>query len=160
MTTTATTQRPPRPGERAPDFTLKSTSGEQVRLADFRGKKNVLVAFFPLAFTSVCTAELCAFTDDYDQFASEDVVVLPVSVDSDATLNEFKRKYEMQVDLLSDFRREASRAFGVLNEERFHSERAYFLVDRSGVVRWAHVEQHGGFRRENAEILEQVAKLV
>lgn len=159
MTTAAVAQRRPQPGEPAPDFALRSTNGETVRLSEFRGKKNVLVAFFPLAFTSVCTAELCAFSDDYDQFASGDVVVLPISVDSDATLKEFKRKHDMSTDLLSDFKREASRAFGVLNEERFHSERAYFLVDRSGVVRWAHVEQHGGFRRENAEILEQIAKL-
>ena len=159
MTTAAVARRRPQPGEQAPDFALTSTSGEVVRLSDFRGRKHVLVAFFPLAFTSVCTAEMCAFTDDYDRFASADVVVLPVSVDSEATLREFKRKHDMKSDLLSDFKREASRAFGVLNEDRFHSERAYFLVDRAGVLRWAHVEQHGGFRRENPEILEQIAKL-
>ena len=159
MTIAATAQRRPQPGEQAPDVTLRSTSGESVRLADFRGKKHVLVAFFPLAFTSVCTAEMCAFSDDYDRFASGDVVVLPVSVDSEATLREFKRKHDMKTDLLSDFKREASRAFGVLDEERFHSERAYFLIDKAGIVRWAHVEQHGGFRRENGELLEQISRL-
>src|SRR5215216_5126014 len=75
MTIAHAAQRRPQPGELAPDVTLRSTSGESVRLADFHGKKHVLVAFFPLAFTSVCTAELCAFSEDFDQFASEDVVV-------------------------------------------------------------------------------------
>jgi peroxiredoxin len=159
MTIAHAAQRRPQPGDLAPDVTLRSTSGESVRLADFHGKKHVLVAFFPLAFTSVCTAELCAFSEDFDQFASEDVVVLPISVDSEATLKEFKRKHDMKTDLLSDFKREASRAFGVLNEERFHSERAYFLIDKAGLVRWAHVEQHGGFRRENEEILERIRRL-
>jgi len=159
MTSAATTPRTPQPGEQAPDFTLKSTSGEQVTLSDFRGRKHVLVAFFPLAFTSVCTAELCAFSDDFDRFAREDVAVLPVSVDSDATLKVFKKQHEMKTDLLSDFKREASRAFGVLDEDRYFSRRSYFLVDKTGVVRWAHVEQHGGFRRENDELLAEIGKL-
>ena len=159
MSTAATPQRPPQPGEQAPDFTIKSTSGEQVTLSDFRGKRPVLLAFFPLAFTSVCTAELCAFSDDYDRFAAEDVAVLPISVDSTATLAEFKRKHDMKTDLLSDFKRQASRAFGVLDEERFTARRSYFLIDREGVVRWAHVEEHGGFRRENTELLDEIRKL-
>ena len=157
--TTATQQRSPQVGERAPDFTLKSTSGQKVTLSAFRGQKNVLIAFFPLAFTSTCTAEMCAFTEDFDQFASRDVVVLPISVDSDASLKEWKAKLGMRSDLLSDFRREASRAYGVLLEDRFYANRAYFLVDREGVIRWAHVEEHPGKRRENAEILAEIAKL-
>ena len=159
MTTTVTAQRVPAVGERAPDFTLGSTSGQQVTLSSFRGKQPVLLAFFPLAFTSTCTAELCAFRDDWDQFAGTGVAILPISVDSVPTLKEFKAKYEMKTDLLSDFKREASRAFGVLSEERFHSTRAYFLIDRDGSVRWAHVEANPGQRRENSEILEQVERL-
>jgi len=69
------------------------------------------------------------------------------------TLNEFKAKHGLKVDLLSDFRREASRAYGVLLEHTFFSTRAYFLVDAEGVVRWAHVEENPGVRRDNAEIL-------
>jgi peroxiredoxin len=159
MTTAAIPQRPPQPGEHAPDFTLRSTSGEQVTLSDFRGRQHVLLAFFPLAFTSVCTAELCAFSDDYDRFATEGVAVLPVSVDSTASLGEFKRKHDMRTDLLSDFKREASRAFGVLDEDRFTARRSYFLIDKAGVVRWTHVEQRGGQRRENAELLDEIRKL-
>ena len=148
----------PTVGQPAPDFTLPSTSGEKVTLSALRGH-NVLVAFFPLAFTSTCTAELCAMTDDFDEFAKHDVIVLPISVDSTASLKEFKTKYDMKTDLLSDFRRDVSRAYGVLNEERFYSNRAYFLVDRAGIVRWAHVEALNAQRRENAEILAEISKL-
>jgi peroxiredoxin len=146
-------------GDRAPDFLLKSTSGQKVSLSSFQGRANVLVAFFPLAFTSTCTAELCSFSEDFDQFAGRGLEVLPISVDSDATLREFKARYAMKVDLLSDFHREASRAFGVLLEEKFYSARSYFLIDRQGVVRWAHVETNQSERRTNREILDQIAQL-
>jgi peroxiredoxin len=159
MTTAASSQPAiPAVGAPAPDFTLASTSGDKVTLSALRGH-NVLVAFFPLAFTSTCTAELCAMTDDYDQFASRDVTVLPISVDSTASLKAFKEKHALKNDLLSDFRRDVSRAYGVLNEERFYSNRAYFLIDREGVVRWAHVEEMNGNRRDDAEILAEIAKL-
>jgi peroxiredoxin len=146
-------------GATAPDITLASTSGQPVSLASFRGQSPVLVAFFPLAFTSVCTTELCAFTEDFDQFAGRGVTILPISVDAVPSLSEFKRKYDMKVDLLSDFKREASRAFGVLREGTYFSNRAYFLIDVDGVVRWAHVEETPGQRRENAEILAAIAQL-
>ena len=156
---TAVVTRTPSVGERAPDFILASTGGGEVSLASFRGKRAVLLAFFPLAFTSVCTAELCAFTEDFDSFTGKGVEVLPISVDSVPTLKEFKAKYDMKVDLLSDFKREASRAYGTLLEDKFFSNRAYFLIDRDGIIRWAHVEGTPGQRRENREILEQIAKL-
>ena len=149
----------PAVGQAAPDFTLPSTSGEPVTLSSFRGRQPALIAFFPLAFTSVCTAELCAFTDDYDAFAEAGVAVLPVSVDSIPTLKEFRSKHDIRVELLSDFKREAARAYDVLFEDTFFSTRAYFLVDRDGTVRWAHVESTPGQRRENAEILEQIRRL-
>ncbi len=150
---------PPTAGERAPDFTLQSTGGKTVTLSSFAGTKNVLLAFFPAAFTSTCTAELCAFTEDFDRLTGNDVEVLPISVDSVPTLSEYKRKYEMKVDLLSDFKREASREYGTLWQDAFFSNRAYFLIDKAGVVRWAHVEANPGQRRQNHEILEQIAKL-
>jgi peroxiredoxin len=159
MTVADTQQRPPALGETAPDFTLPSTSGEKVTLSSYRGQSNVLLAFFPLAFTSTCTAELCAFSDDWDALAATGTVVLPLSVDSIPTLKEFKAKHAMKADLLSDFRREVSRRYGVLREDTFASQRAYFLVDRDGIVRWAHVEETPGQRRENREILERIAAL-
>lgn len=148
----------PSAGQTAPDFTLKSTSGENITLSSLRGKP-VLIAFFPLAFTSTCTAELCEMRDDHDEFETRGITTLPISVDSVDSLKEYKAKYGMHTDLLSDFKREVSRKYGVLNEERFFSNRAYFLIDRDGVVRWAHVEEHPGLRRTDAEILAQVDKL-
>ena len=149
----------PNLGDKAPDFTLKSTSGEMVSLGQFKGQKNVLVAFFPLAFTGVCTAENCAFSEDYARFESRDTVVLPVSVDSTPTHNEFRAKHKMTHHLLSDFKREAGRAYGVLDEDKFFNRRAYFLVDKQGVVRWKHVEAEVAHRREDKELLEQIARL-
>jgi glutaredoxin-dependent peroxiredoxin len=147
----------PAVGTAAPDFTLNATSGQPVTLSQFKGKERVLLAFFPLAFTSVCTAEMCAFTEEYDLFAKAGVAVLPISVDSVPTLKEFKAKHSLSVDLLSDFKRDASRAYGVLLEELFFSNRAYFLIDTDGIIRWAHVEESPGKSRTNAEILAAIA---
>lgn len=148
----------PAAGSPAPDFTLPSTAGTEVTLSKLRGK-NVLLAFFPLAFTSVCTKEMLAFTEDYDQFREAETVVLPISVDSIPTLNEFKAKERLSVDLLSDFKREVSRLYGTLLEERFFSNRAYVLIDREGIVRWAFAEDAPSTRRENPEILQQLRAL-
>lgn len=146
-------------GSVAPDFTLRATGGSEVTLSAFRGDKNVLLAFYPLAFTGTCTAELCAFTDDFSQFGGANTVVLPISVDSTDTLREYKAKYHMSFELLSDFKRVVSRLYGVLNEEKFYSNRAYFVIDREGVIRWAWQEHRNGQRRENAELLAELAKL-
>jgi peroxiredoxin len=149
----------PAVGTLAPDFTLPSTAGTAVTLSSYRGTKNVLLAFYPLAFTSTCTAEMCAFTDDFSQFASHDTVVLPISVDSTDTLKEYRAKHAMPFDLLSDFKRVVSRLYGVLNEEKFYANRAYFVIDMQGIVRWAWQEQKNGDRRENAELLAALAAL-
>jgi peroxiredoxin len=146
----------PAVGSPAPDFTLPSTAGGEVTLSSFRGKK-VLIAFFPLAFTSTCTSELGAMTTDYAQFVEAGAVVLPISVDSIPTLKEYKAKEKLAVDLLSDFKREVAGMYGVLNQERFFSNRSYFVVDAGGVIRWAFVEERNGDRRENAELLAQLA---
>jgi peroxiredoxin len=145
----------PAVGAAAPDFTLPSTSGSTVTLTSLRGKR-VLLAFFPLAFTSTCTAELCAFSEDFVAFQDANTVVLPISVDSVPTLKAFKAKEKMTVDLLSDFRRTVSRLYGTLDEEKFHSRRAYVLIDAKGVVRWTHVESVSGQKRSNEELLAHV----
>src|SRR5215472_8318107 len=112
MTATASSAVPV-VGDVAPDFTLPSTAGQSVTLSALRGKP-VLIAFFPLAFTSTCTAEFCEMRDDHDQFVYRGVTVLPISVDSTATLKEYRHKHGFQVHMLSDFRREVSRLYGVL----------------------------------------------
>jgi peroxiredoxin len=152
-------QNPPQAGDVAPEFTAASTSGSEVSLSSFRGKRNVLLAFFPLAFTGTCTKELVCFTEDFDQFAGRGVEILPISVDSTASLREFKNKLQMKTELLSDFKRDISREYGVLNEDRFYSNRAYFLIDREGRVRWSHIEDKNGERRENSEILAAIKLL-
>ncbi|HZF67826.1 MAG TPA: peroxiredoxin [Gemmatirosa sp.] len=156
--TAAPTPAVPAVGTVAPDFSLASTSGETVTLSALRGTP-VLLAFFPAAFTSVCTAEMCAFTDDWDAFGASGVRVLPISVDGVPSLAEFRKQHALRTELLSDFRREASRAYGTLLEKAYLSNRAYFLIDGDGIVRWAHVEEHPGKRRENAEILAAIGQL-
>jgi peroxiredoxin len=145
----------PAVGATAPDFTLPSTAGTDVTLSSLRGR-NVLLAFFPLAFTSVCTREMCSFSEDYGQFQGANTAVLPISVDSIPTLKEFKAKERLTVDLLSDFKRDVSRRYGTLLEDKFFSKRAYVLIDKDGIVRWTFVEESTGNRRENAELLARL----
>ena len=148
----------PAVGSPAPDFTLPSTSGSDVTLSSLRGK-NVLLAFFPLAFTGTCTKEMAAFSTDYASFQAADTVVLPISVDSVPTLKEIKSKEKIAVDLLSDFKREVSRKYGTLMEEKFFSNRAYVVIDRQGVVRWTFAEDTPGTKRENSDLLAELGKL-
>lgn len=157
--TATTSPRALRIGDQAPDFTLPSTAGSDVALSGFRGRSNVLLAFFPLAFTSTCTAENRAFSEDFDRFTTAQTVVLPVSVDSVPTLKEYKAKYEMKQDLLSDFKRDVSRAYGTLLADKFHSNRSYFLIDKQGVLRWMHTEVKLGDRRDDAELLRAIQNL-
>ncbi len=131
--TTPLTQRVPHVGEFAPDFTL--------------------------AFSEICTAQMCDFRDDFDQYQTQLVEVLPISVDSIDSLKEFRRQLGMQGHFLSDFKRTVCRQYGVFLEDYFYSNRAYFLVDQEGIVRWVHVEQHPGFRRETEELLAKLKEL-
>jgi len=148
----------PTVGLPAPDFTLDSTSGSPLTLSSLRGH-NVLLAFFPLAFTGTCTSSLCDFSSAFDQFAATDTVVLPISVDSVPTLNVFKKQEQLKVELLSDFKRVASKTYGTLLDAHNFSNRAYFLIDREGIVRWAFAEASPGEKRGNAEIFAKIAEL-
>jgi peroxiredoxin len=149
----------PKVGELAPDFTLPSTAGGKRTLSSLRGEQNVLLAFFPLAFTSVCTTELCSFSDEIARFDDAKTKVLGISVDHTASQKAFQEKAGFTTELLSDFKREVSRQYGVLLEEAFFSNRAYFLVDRAGTLAWKWVEAELGDRRENDELLAQIQKL-
>lgn len=160
MTTTSTgSQVVLRLGEVAPDFTLQSTANNQVTLSSWRGKSNVLLAFFPLAFTTVCSKEMCEIYENIDRFRSASTQVFGISVDSVPTLREFQYKNGMQTEMLSDFKREVSRAYGVLDEEKFFSRRSYFLIDKQGVLRWAHIESTNADKRDLAELFEPISKL-
>jgi glutaredoxin-dependent peroxiredoxin len=130
-------------GKRAPDFQIKDTEGNDVRLSDFQGSKNVLVLFFPLAFTGVCSKEMCYMRDNLTFYADLNVEVLGISVDSFFTLKEFKSSRELNFTLLSDFNREVSAAYGALHQDFFGmkgvSKRAAFLIDTEGVIGYAEV---------------------
>lgn len=155
----SSTTAPVQAGSEAPDFSLPSTSGETVTLSSFRGRQHVLLAFFPAAFSGICTTEFCAISDDVDAFSSADVQVLPISVDNVPSLQAFRDKHAMRLELLSDFKREVATAYGVLLPSYMVANRAYFLIDQAGVVRWAHVEEHPGYKRENSEILAAISAL-
>jgi peroxiredoxin len=152
-------QNEPAVGAPAPDFTLPSTAGEPFTLSSLRGKKNVLLAFFPLAFTGVCTKEMSAFGQDTSQFEENDTVVYGVSVDHTASQKAFAAKEGFSTAQLSDFKREVSKLYGVLLEDKGFSKRAYFLIDKQGLLRWKHVEGNSGDKRENAELLAQIRAL-
>jgi peroxiredoxin len=132
----------------APDFTLYDTTKSPVSLHDFKGKKVVLL-FFPLAFTSVCTKELCYVRDNIGLFNNIDAVVLGISVDSLYTLAKFKEEQALNFTLLSDFNKEVSKLYNALYDDFSYnmkgvSKRASFVIDRQGTIHYAQVLEKAG----------------
>jgi peroxiredoxin len=125
-------------GDKAPDFELKDNHGRTVRLSDFRGEKNVVLLFYPFAFTGVCTGELCELRDNLPKFEGRDTQLLAVSNDSIHTLRVFAEQEGLEYPLLSDFwpHGNVSRAYGVFDEDKGCAVRGTFIIDREGVVRW------------------------
>jgi len=126
-------------GDKAPDFTLRDTDTNEVSLSDYAGK-NVIVLFFPLAFTGVCTAELCSVRDDIATYNNMNASVLAISVDSPFTLGKFKEEQKLNFPLLSDFNKTVSRAYGSLYEDfvldlKGVSKRSAFVIDKKGIIR-------------------------
>jgi peroxiredoxin len=129
-------------GDEAPDFELRSHRGGTVKLSDFRGTKNVVVAFHPLAFTPVCATQMTNYQSELPAFDAADTVVLGISVDAQPAKSAWARELgAIDFDLLSDFHPhgDVARRFGVLREPDGISERAVFLVDKAGKVAWAKV---------------------
>lgn len=126
-------------GAEAPDFELRDNHGRTVRLSDFRGERNVVLFFYPFAFTSVCTGELRELRDHLDEFVNDDTQLLAVSADSMHSLRVFGEQEGLEFPLLSDFwpHGEASRAYGVLDEDKGCAVRGTFVVDKAGVLRWS-----------------------
>ncbi|WP_151773043.1 peroxiredoxin [Streptomyces abyssomicinicus] len=125
-------------GSQAPDFELKDNHGRTVRLSDHRGAKNVVLLFYPFAFTGVCTGELCDIRDNLPSFVNDDTQVLAVSADSIHTLRVYAEQEGFEYPLLSDFwpHGNVSRAYGVFDEEKGCAVRGTFIIDKEGVVRW------------------------
>ncbi len=131
-------------GQKAPVFELYDTEKNKVSLADQQGK-NVVVLFFPLAFTSVCTTELCSIRDNIATYNNANAQVYGISVDSLFTLDKFKKEQNLNFSLLSDFNKEAAKAYGVLYdvfpafEMQGVSRRAAFVIDKEGTVQYAEI---------------------
>ncbi len=150
-------------GQAAPDFTLFSSEKTKVSLADFKGK-NVLLLFFPQAFTSVCTAELCSVRDNMQAYANLNVQALGISVDSVFTLAKFKEDQHYNFPLLSDFNKTVSSSYGSLYADwildmKGVSKRSAFLIDREGVIRYAEVLENPGEQPNFQAIQEAISTL-
>jgi peroxiredoxin len=135
-------------GQQAPDFTLRDTEKNKVTLSELKGK-NVLILFFPLAFTSVCTKELCMTRDNIAIYNNLNTTVLGISVDSLFSLGRFKEDQQINFPLLSDFNKTASADFGSLYEHFFNdmdgvSKRSAFVIDKEGIVRYEEVLENAG----------------
>ena len=135
-------------GQEAPDFTLPSGSGEKYTLSDFRGSKNVVLMFYPFAFTGTCTGELCTIRDRYADFINDDTVVLSVSCDSTHTLRVFAEQQDLSHPMLSDFwpHGAVSQAYGAFLEDKGFATRASFVIDKDGIVRWSVINGPGEAR--------------
>ena len=125
-------------GEQAPDFELTDQHGTPVRLSSFRGSKNVVLVFYPLAFSGVCTGELCAMRDDFPEVSRDDVELLTVSVDSTFVLRTWADQERFSFELLSDFwpHGGVAKEYGVFDEQRGIATRGTFIIDKAGTVRW------------------------
>ena len=150
-------------GDKAPNFTLVNTDKQEVTLTQYEGK-NVVILFFPLAFTGVCTAELCGVRDDISNYNQMNAEVLGISVDSPFALGAFKDKENYNFQLLSDFNKSVSTAYGSLYETFAFgmagvSKRSAFVIDKTGTIQYAEVLENAGDVPNLAKIKELLATL-
>lgn len=134
--------------EVAPNFKLVNTEKKEIALSDLKGKNTVLL-FFPLAFTSVCTSELCSIRDNYAIYNQLNAEVFGISVDSLFSLAKFKEEQKLNFDLLSDFNKEASKLYETLYDTfafGMHgvSKRSAFVIDKNGILKYAEVLENAG----------------
>lgn len=150
-------------GQSAPDFSLYNTEKQEVKLFEQKGQ-NVLLLFFPLAFTSVCTAELCDVRDNLKVYEGLNARPFGISVDSLHSLKKFKEEQSLNFDLLSDFNKEISRTYGSLYETfgfgmRGVSKRAAFVIDENGIVQYAEVLENAGLQPNFEAIRETLTAI-
>ena len=150
-------------GQVAPDFTLFDTEKKPVALSDLRGK-NVLLLFFPQAFTSVCTKEFCGVRDDIGRYSNVNAEVIGISVDSVFTLKKYKEDQQYNFPFLSDFNKEVSALYGSLIDEwilgmKGVSKRSAFIIDKGGIVNYAEVLESTADMPDFEAINEKLAAL-
>jgi len=145
-------------GTEAPAFTLKDQNNQEITLADFRGRKAVLLVFYPLAFSGTCQGELAEIREHLPEYANDDVQVLTVSVDSVYSHKVWAEREGYDFPLLSDFwpHGGVAQAYGVFNDDRGYANRGTFLIDRRGIVRFAEMNQPGE-RRDQITWRDRVA---
>ncbi|MCK9281487.1 MAG: redoxin domain-containing protein [Melioribacteraceae bacterium] len=154
-------------GVQAPDFTLKNHNLEDVSLSDYKGKKNVVLLFFPLVGTSVCEKELCSTRDGMKDYENLDAQVLALSVDSPFAQKLWVDKHKFNFPLLSDFNKEVSKSYGafydVFGAGKFDyqgvSKRSAFVIDKDGVVQYAEVLENAGEEPNYEKIQEALHNL-
>ena len=142
-------------GDAAPDFTLNDQDNNPVTLSGFRGKKNVVLAFYPFDWSPVCTNENCALSEDLAQFEAKESVLFGVSCDSRFSHKAWKEKLGLKHSLLADQKREVSKKYGLYLEDLNCSKRATIVIDKSGKVAFKKVQEIK-VARDNKEILAAV----
>jgi len=150
-------------GQNAPEFILHDTEKKIVTLAEFKGN-NVLLLFFPLAFTGVCTKELCSVRDNIAAYNNVNAKVFGISVDSPQTLARFKEEQHLNFPLLSDFNKEASIVYGCLYDAfigwmKGVSKRSAFIIDKEGIIQYAEVLENAGDLPDFEKIREILSSL-
>ena len=150
-------------GSKAPDFSLFDSDKKNVTLSDFAGK-NILLLFFPQAFTSTCTKELCAVRDDIGRYSNTNAQVIGISVDSVFTLKKYKEEQQYNFPLLSDFNKDISARYGSLYDEwildmKGVSKRSAFIIDKHGILQYAEVLESAGDVPNFEAINEKLAAL-
>lgn len=146
-------------GDKAPDFTLKSGAGEEWHLNDFRGKKNVVLAFVPFAFSSVCSAQLPSYEAELDRFNDLDSEVVSISMDSGYTLTAWSKSMGTSFPLLSDFYPQGKVVdiYGVRHQAGM-AERALFGIDKEGVIRFIEIQDSPGNMPDNENLFEALRR--
>jgi glutaredoxin-dependent peroxiredoxin len=154
-----------RVGQRVPDFLLTDQAEQERKLSEFTGKGNVVLAFFPFAFSGTCTTEMCTFRDSMVKFNAVQANVVGISVDSVYTLRVFAQTYGLEYPLLSDFNKKVCRAYDVLHDPWVHfgykgvAKRSVFVLDRKGILRYRWVADVPGQEPPYDEVLESLRKL-
>jgi peroxiredoxin len=152
-------------GETAPDFTLRDQQGKSVSLSDYKGVKNVVVVFYPFAFSGICTGELCEIRDNLGDFASDDVQVLAISCDHMFSQRAWSDAEGYFFPVLSDYwpHGATAQAYGVFDQSGGFSTRGTFLIDHDGVVRWTMVNgpsERRDFAGYRAALIELTGSVV
>ena len=144
-------------GEIAPDFELPASGNRTIQLGAYRGQKNVLLAFYPFAFSPICSLQLPGLQKNLNEFKELNTEVLGISVDSRHSSAAFAEHLHLDFPLLSDFNKDVTTAYGVLRDGGF-AERALFIVDREGKIAYAHVNAIGEVP-DNEPVFEVLRKL-